>query len=66
MMNTIRKIIKEQLLTEKAGISEIVRKWATILKNEVDEYVQKFLKEQQHNSMTINKKNDFFFVMQLT
>ena len=28
------------------------------LKNEVDDYVQKFLKDQQHNAMTINRKND--------
>jgi hypothetical protein len=45
-MNTIRKIIKEQLLTEKAGISEIVRKWATILKKEVDEKLKTHREEQ--------------------
>ena len=45
-MNSIRKIIKEQLLNERAGISEIVRKWAVILKNEVDEQ-QKLHREEQ-------------------
>lgn len=28
------------------------------LKNEVDDYVKKILKDQQHNAMTLNKKND--------
>lgn len=55
MMNTIRKIIKEQLLTEKAGISEIVRKWATILKNEVDENL-KIHREEQHKKYSQKTK----------
>lgn len=46
MSNIIRKIAKQELLKEEAGISFIVRKWAKILKNEVEEQLKEHRAEE--------------------
>lgn len=51
-MNIIRKITKQELLLkEEAGISFIVRRWAKILKNEVEEQ----LKEHRESELAKSK-----------
>ena len=45
-MSLIRKITKQELLKEEAGISFIVRKWAKILKEEVETQLKEHREEE--------------------
>ena len=47
LMNTIQKITRQELISEAAGISFIVRKWAKILEKEVKEQVDLHDKEER-------------------
>ena len=55
MMNNIRKITRKELLNEVAGISFIVRKWAKILEDEVDEQLA-LHKEEELKKIKNNPK----------
>ena len=55
MMNNIRKIARKELLNEVAGISFIVRKWAKILEDEVDEQLA-LHKEEELKKIKDNPK----------
>lgn len=59
-MSLIRKITKKELLKEEAGISFIVRKWAKILKEEVENKLKEH-REKKLDSKDDDKLNDPFY-----
>ena len=58
MKNIIRQILKEELLNERAGISEIVRKWVKIIKEVVNEEQEAYRSQQTSKKETKDSKYD--------
>lgn len=64
MKNIIHQIIKEELLRERAGISEVVRQWAKIIKNIIAEEQTAHREEQSKKQPETQKpdpKDDPFY-----
>jgi len=57
MKNIIRQIIKEELLLERAGISEVVRQWAKIIKDIIAEEQAAHREEQSKKRQETQKPN---------